>query len=198
MKVVIANFGEPVYPQQPMDYRSYWRMFEKLWTKRRKRLFELEHNWGFHIFSIGVYMLDQGLADEMEFWNFTEDRRFFWHPYGFCWMNFLNEEDLQVYLEDVSPPDLFIQRGGCAGRTVLKMLEGSCFRVYVPALRGDIDRTGNYDAECFLVDSEEYLDEASMMYTPVVNTRYVRPSDTEKNMISYILLKLEPPNGMIS
>jgi hypothetical protein len=42
------------------------------------------------------------------------------------------------------------------------------------------DRTSNVGAECFLVDSEEFLDERSMMYVPVVNTRAICPGTGEK------------------
>ena len=36
------------------------------------------------------------------------------------------------------------------------------------------------EAECFLVDAEEQLDERSMLYLPVVNTEKIRPRDVAK------------------
>jgi hypothetical protein len=116
----------------------------------------------------------------MEFWNFEPDRQFFWHRYGFYWMNFHNNEDLAAYLDTTSPPDLFIQYGGNSGRGALQMLEGKSFRVYVPSLREGDDNDGNFDAECFLVDDPVFLDDRSMMYIPVVNTQRVKPSPVEK------------------
>ena len=43
----------------------------------------------------------------------------------------------------------------------------------MPALRSGLDREENFGAECYLVDSEEYLDDRSMMYVPVVNTKKI-------------------------
>ena len=43
-----------------------------------------------------------------------------------------------------------------------------------------MDLPGNSGAECFLIDSEEYLDERSMMYIPVVNTQVIFPIECEK------------------
>jgi len=180
MKVVIANFGREVFPDPPIDYECEWSGFVKPPNPPRHKLFELEHDWGFHIFSIGVHLLDSGIADEMEFWNFEPRRRFFWHRYGFFWMNFHNEKDLAAYLSTTRPPDLYIQHGAVSGRGVLRMLEDRSFRVYVPALRSNDDRNGNFDAECYLVDDPAYLDHRSMMYVPVVNTRCVAPSGAEK------------------
>ena len=49
-----------------------------------------------------------------------------------------------------------------------------------PALRSSLDRQENFGAECYLVDSEAYLDDRSMMYIPVVNTKNIFPVDCEK------------------
>jgi glycosyltransferase involved in cell wall biosynthesis len=192
MKVVIANFGKEVYPDDPPDYELEWRGFSKPEAPQRSRLMELSHEWGFHIFSIGVHLLDSGLADEMEFWNFEPRRRFWWHRYGFYWMNFHNEQDLAAYLKTTRPPDLFIQHGGVSGQGVLKMLEGESFRVYVPALRSADNEKGNFDAECFLVDDPVYLDQRSLMYVPVVNTEHVKPSNAEKQFDFIYLAQVRP------
>ncbi len=192
MKVVISNFGVEVFPQEPLDYEAQWRTIERPPAPRRKRLFELEHDWGFHIFSIGVHLLDCGLADEMEFWNFAPDRRFFWHDYGFFWMNFHNSNDLAEYLKTSGPPDLYIQHGGIAGSGVLQMLEGLSFRVNVAALRAEDDKTGNSDAECHLVDDAVFMDDQSMLYVPVVNTEHVKPSNVEKKFDFIYLAQARP------
>jgi glycosyltransferase involved in cell wall biosynthesis len=181
MKVAIANFGEEVFPEAAVDYAAAWRDFRRPDVgTTRARLFELPHQWGFHIFSIGVRLLDLGIADHMEFWNFEPRRRFFRHAYGFGWMNFHNRRDLAAYLDRFGCPDLLVHHGGVAGRGVLQMLEGRSFRVSVPALRSGDDRDGNFDAECYLVDDPRYLDDKSMMYVPVVNTTYVAPADVPK------------------
>jgi hypothetical protein len=69
---------------------------------------------------------------------------------------------------------------GRYGHSTLRLLEGRCFRVHVAALRSGLDRTENFGAECYLVDSEEYLDDRSMLYVPVVNTRRIGPLPLEK------------------
>jgi len=72
------------------------------------------------------------------------------------------------------------------------MLEGRSFRVYVPTLRSGDDQEGNLDAECFLVDDPKYLDDRSMMYVPVVNTRHVKPSNAEKRFDFIYLAQARP------
>ena len=39
---------------------------------------------------------------------------------------------------------------------------------------------GNYNAECYLVDSEEFLDDRSLLYIPVVNSKKIYPNGCEK------------------
>ena len=95
-------------------------------------------------------------------------------------MNFHNQGDLTEYLKVSRPPDLYVQHGCVAGSGVLQMLENRAFRVFVPALRIGQNREGNFDAECYLVDDERFLDDRSMMYIPVVHTEEVRPSDRPK------------------
>ena len=65
-------------------------------------------------------------------------------------------------------------------REILEFLAGKCFRVHVPALKFGVGRKDDSDAECYLVDSEEYLNGRSMMYIPVVNTRQIYPVNCEK------------------
>ena len=178
MKVVIANFSEPI--RKTLDFRAYWAAHVMPQRRARQSLFEQKPDWGFHIYSIGVYLLDKGLADEVEFWDYSEERSTAYHPNGILRVLFLNEDDIRSYVERYGYPDLFINHGGC-GRAILECLAGHCFRVHVPALRSGRDHEGNFGAECYLVDSEEYLDERAMMYIPVVNTAKIHPISCEKS-----------------
>ena len=174
MKVVIANYSRPV--ASDVDFKSFWASHTRPERGERVSLLEYKANWGFHIFSIGVYLLDLGLADEVEFWHCGPQRKLRYHPQGVLKVTFHDEQDMLAYLERYGDPDLYIQHGGSGGRAILEYLEGRCFRVYVPALRQGIDRKGNFNAECHLVDSPEFLDERSMLYVPVVNTEKIRPA----------------------
>lgn len=131
--------------------------------------------------------MDQGIADEVEFWDFSEQRSTSYHPYGILKVTFYNDEDAKAYVERYGYPDLHIQHGSVAGQSILRYLKGKCFTVFVPALRHHgygfehlIDRLGNFRASCYLVDSEEYLDDRSILYIPVVNTEKIYPKDSEK------------------
>lgn len=178
MKVVISNFSRPL--PASMDYKSYWNNFNKPPKKERISLFENKIDWGFHIYSLGVYLLDKGIADEVEFWDYTNERSAIYHSYGILRVMFHNDEDVKAYINKFGYPDLYIQHGRYDGLKILPYLENKCFRVYVPALRGGIDLEGNFNAECYLVDSEEFLDDRSMMYIPVVNTKKIYPNGTLK------------------
>jgi hypothetical protein len=94
-------------------------------------------------------------------------------------IGFLGDDDLAAYLDRHGDPDLFINYGR-HGHNTLGRLEGRCFRVHVPTLRSGLDRRENFGAECYLVDSEEYLDDRSMLYVPVVNTRRIHPAQRAK------------------
>jgi Glycosyl transferases group 1 len=177
MRVVIANVVKPI--PRTIDFRSYWARHIKPPKRQRDSLFDQPHDWGFHIYSLGVYLLDKGIADEVEFWDFAEPRSTEYHSNGILRILFYNEDDVSAYLERFGYPDLFINHG-TFGRPLLDLLQGKCFRVHVPALRGGLDLQGNSGAECFLLDSEEFLDERSMMYIPVVNTKAISPIDCEK------------------
>src|SRR5262249_12713398 len=56
---------------------------------------------------------------------------------------------------------------------------GQTFRVHVPCYRSQPELP-LHDAECYLVDAEEQLDDRSMLYIPVVNTAKIRPADVPK------------------
>jgi hypothetical protein len=177
MKVVISNFSAPINRQ--MDFKSYWRQHTKPPKQKRVSLFEQEFDWGFHIYAIGVHLMDKGFADEVEFWDYTEDRRTHYLSNGVLRVTFFNEDDIAAYLERYGYPDLFINYGR-EGLPILKRLEGKCFRVHIPCLRSGLRNKKNFGAECYLVDAEEFLDDRSMMYIPVVNTRKIYPIECEK------------------
>lgn len=140
---------------------------------------EQPHDWGFHIFAIAAYMLDRGLADEAEFWDYRNDRFSSYHPTGVRRVSFFNEADLGSYLRRFGYPDLFINYGQI-GHPTLDFLSGKSFRVHVPCLRTGKYMKGNFDAECYLVDAKEYLDPRSMLYVPVVHTGKIFPIECAK------------------
>jgi glycosyltransferase involved in cell wall biosynthesis len=177
MKVVISNFSRPI--NKEIDFKSYWAGHTKPERGKRLSLFEYKVDWGFHIYSIGVYLMDMGIADEVEFWDYSEKRSVSYHPFGVLRVIFYNEKDIMAYLDRYGYPDLYINHGIC-GLPILHYLEGKCFRVHVPALRTGLSRQDNFGAECYLVDSEEYLDERSILYIPVVNAKKIYPINCEK------------------
>jgi glycosyltransferase involved in cell wall biosynthesis len=168
---VIANVTRPVEKQ--LDFRSEWAGYEPPAPGARHTLFEQPHDWGFHIYAVGVHLMDLGEADRVEFWDYSEDRKVHYLSNGVLRTAFYNEHDVRAYLERTGDPDLFINYGG-EGLPLLEMLEGRCFRVHVvlalPSGRPDAP------AECYLVDSEELLNGRSMIYVPVVNTAQIAPA----------------------
>ena len=177
MKVVIANFGDPV--ESSLDYEAGWATHVKPPRVAPPMLFEQPHDWGFHIYALGSYLMNAGIADEVEFWDFAPNRHTEYHSTGILRVIFHNPADVQAYLDRYGYPDLYVNHGP-AGQPILDLLENRTFRVHVPALRRGRDRQGNSGAECYLVDSEDFLDERSMMYVPVVNTRAIYPTGAEK------------------
>ena len=176
VKVVIAAFS--VIPDCP-DGSTFWATHPKPQPGPRCSLFEQRYDWGFHIYSIGVHLLDKGLASEVEYWDYYSKRSLGYLPNGVLRVNFLGQQDVFHYLDRYGEPDLFVNYGP-AGRPVLERLEGRSFRVHVPCLRRREEGAANFGAECYLVDGEEFLDDRSMMYVPVVNTRTIRPISCEK------------------
>ena len=145
----------------------------------RLSLFEQPLRWGFHIHAPGVHLLDIGAADDVEYWDYSDERILGRAPNGVLWATFSNEDDLTAYLDRFGYPDLMINHGP-GGEPMLRRLEGRSFRVHVPALRREGAGTVNRDAECYLVDAEEYLDDRSMLYVPVVHTAQIRPDGSRK------------------
>ncbi len=178
MKVVIANFGRPVETGR-LDYQASWAIHQKPPRVEAPDLFDQPHDWGFHIYALGTHLLNIGLADDVEFWDFAEPRGTAYHINGILRVMFHNADDVQAYLDRYGYPDLFVNHGPC-GQPILDLFEGKVFRVHVPALRIGRDRDGNIGAECYLVDSDEYFDDRCMMYIPVMNTRALKPTPAEK------------------
>ncbi|MCI0603862.1 hypothetical protein L0156_12715 [bacterium] len=147
--------------------------------RRRVSLFDQAVDWGFHLYSLGVYMMDEGIADEVEFWDYSETRSTSYHSNGILRVLFYNQADVLAYLERFGYPDFLINHGRY-GQTILPYLEGKCFRVHVPVLCANDRREGKVNAECFLVDSEDELDDFSVLYIPVVNTRKIFPMKCER------------------
>ena len=178
MKVAIANFGKPV-EAEPLDYEASWATHVKPPRRVSPSLFDQPHDWGFHIYALGNHLMSRGLADEVEFWDFAESRGTEYHANGILRVMFHGAADVQAYLDRYGYPGLFVNHGP-GGQSVLDLLENRTFRVHVPALRRGRDRDCNMGAECYLVDSDQYFDERSMMYIPVVNTRAIAPVQAEK------------------
>jgi len=177
LSVAISNFSAPL--AEAPDAKAYWRRHVPPRRPRRVRLLEQDARWGFHIDSIGVYLLDRGVAEHVEFWDFKPERYAWYGQAGVLNRSFLNEKDLRAYLDRFGYSDLFINHGR-HGLNTLQLMEGKAFRVHVAAMRRGLDRQDNSGAECYLVDAEEYLDDRSMLYVPVVNTSRFFPTAEEK------------------
>jgi hypothetical protein len=188
MKVVISNFSEPVH--EDFDFESYWANHARPKGEKRLSLFDYV-GWGFHIYAIGVHLLELGIADEVEFWDFSEKRSMSYHPVGVLRVNFYNERDIMPYLDRYGYPDLLLNYGRY-GLPILRHLKRKCFRVHVPCLRWSLDQEYNSGADCYLVDAERYLDRRSMLYIPVVNTRKIYPTNGEKKRDFIYLASYRP------
>ena len=176
MRVVIANFSAPVITTS--DVSGFWAHHELPPRRRGVSLFAQPAGWGFHIMAVGLHLRDLGIADAVEFWDYTDRRSTSYLPNGVLRVTFYHEHDVAAYLERYGTPDLFVNYGE-HGAPILDRLAGRCFRVHVPCRR----RRHGHDeagAECYLVDSEEDLDDRSMLYVPVVNTRVFRPGSAPK------------------
>ena len=99
----------------------------------RNSLFEQPVDWGFHIYAIGVTLLDRGIAGSVEFWDYADERRTFHLSNGILKITFFNEADVAAYLSVHGAPDLFLNYGE-RGEPVLDLLDGRSFRVHVPTM----------------------------------------------------------------
>lgn len=181
VRVVIANFGKPG-ETTAAEYHSYWAETPRPVREQSLPLFEYKVDWGFHIMALGIHMMDKGIADEVEFWNYAQDDGVTWHKRGMSYhymgvlrVNFVNEHDVAAYIRRYGVPHLFINHGR-NGVPVLRYLERKCFRVHVPASRYGMTDQANRNAECYLVDAEGFIDGKSMLYVPVVNTKRIFPT----------------------
>jgi glycosyltransferase involved in cell wall biosynthesis len=177
MRVVIANFSAPVITTS--DVSGFWAHHELPPRRRGVSLFAQPAGWGFHIMAVGLHLRDLGIADAVEFWDYTDRRSTSYLPNGVLRVTFYHEHDVAAYLERYGTPDLFVNYGE-HGAPILDRLAGRCFRVHVPCRRRRRHGHGEAGAECYLVDSEEDLDDRSMLYVPVVNTRVFRPGSAPK------------------
>jgi hypothetical protein len=185
MRVVISNFSRPIPERR--EFRKLWRQTElPPRPGSRASLFETPVGWGFHLYSLGTYLLDLGVAEQVEFWDYKPERRMSYLPNGILRVMFLNEDDVAAYIDKFGPPDLFVNHG-IQGVPVLRLLEHRTFRVHVPTLRQD-GRPPLDNAECFLVDSEDQVEERAMIYVPVVNTVRIRPDENARKERDFIYL----------
>jgi hypothetical protein len=189
VKVAIANFSRP-YPIA-LDFDEYWKRYQRPEMGSRVELLKQPHDWGFHIFAIAARMLDLGLADEAEFWDYRDDRFSSYHHTGVRRVSFFNEVDLECYLRRFGYPDLFINYGQL-GHPILKLLAGKSFRVQIPCLRTEGPLQSNFGAECYLVDGVEFLDARSMLYVPVVHTGAIFPIECTRERDIIYLASLYP------
>jgi hypothetical protein len=171
VRIVISNFSPPIDGDD--DYAEAWSStLLPDPPASRFRLFEQPFGWGFHLYSIGVHLMDQGVADRVEFWDYEPVRHMSYLRNGVLKVAFHNARDVAAYLDRFGPPDLFVNHG-VQGAPIVRMLAGRTFRVHVPTLRTVDDPLP--DAECYLFDAVEQLDDRSMLYIPVVNTAVIRP-----------------------
>jgi glycosyltransferase involved in cell wall biosynthesis len=190
VRIAIANFGPPVAKTE--DFTQWWSAHPRpVKPPRNGGLFDYTYGWGFHIFALGLFLMERDQATEVEFWDFREQRRMFYHASGVLWIMFHHLEDVRAYVNLAGPPDLFINHG-ILGHQVLSLLEGKCFRVHIPALRTGLKRQDNHDAECYLVDDPRFLDQRSMLYVPVVNTKQICPGPAPKRRDFIYLANVRP------
>jgi len=188
MKIAISNFSRPLPIE--MDFSSYWAEHVMPHGEKRLSLFDYV-GWGFHIYAIGVYLLESGLADEVEFWDFRQRRSVSYHPLGVRRIHSFNERDIMAYLDRYGYPDLYINYGRY-GLPMLDHLKRMSFRVHVPCWSPAQVRRDNLSADCYLVDSEEDLDSRSMLYVPVINTKKIFPINCEKKRDFIYLASFRP------
>ena len=176
LRIVVSNFSRPTPGR--LDFAGMWRLAQFPEPRPRLALFDQPFGWGFHLYALGVYLMDRGVAERVEFWDYSPQRRMSFLANGVLKIEFRNEDDVAAYIDRFGPPDLFFNHG-VHGVPVLRMLDGRAFRVHVPTHRSPGSAPLEH-AECFLVDGEDQLEGRSMLYIPVVNTRVIRPRDLAK------------------
>lgn len=189
MRVVIANFSAA--PPTPLDYAADWQRRTLPPQPARVSLFEQAAGWGFHIYALGVYLLDKGVADAAEFWAEATQRSVKYRKNGVLRVHFSNTDDALAYLDRYGCPDLFINYGR-HGEPLLRALAGRCFRVHIPCTRYPAAKQDNAGAECYLVDAAEDLTPRSMLYIPVVHGRRIFPTYAAKERDFIYLASVQP------
>jgi hypothetical protein len=181
VRIVISNFSPPIDTQD--DYVSAWSTATvPARPASRLTLFEQPFGWGFHLYSLGVHLMDRGEADRVEFWDYEPVRRCSYLANGVLKVTFHNARDVAAYVDRFGLPDLFVNHG-VQGAPVVNLLAGRTFCVHVPTRRS-ID--GPLPAaDCYLFDAAEQLTDRSMLYIPVVNTAVIRPGTvpTERDFV---------------
>src|SRR5262249_6058636 len=130
MRIVISNFGAPCRGRR--NFNRLWRRVEQPPPLApRESLFAQRVGWGFHIYAIGVHLMDLGIADRVEFWDYQPKRTMRYLSNGVLDLTFSNHRDVAGYLNRFGPPDLFVNYGS-RGIPVLELLEGQTFRVQLP------------------------------------------------------------------
>lgn len=189
MRVVIANFSAAA--PTTLDFAAYWQRYHLPPKSPRVSLFEQKVGWGFHIYALGVYLLDKGVADAAEFWAEAAERSVKYRKNGVLRVHFSNTDDARAYLARYGVPDLFINYGA-HGRPLLRYLAGRCFRVHIPCARYGAAQQEGTDAECYLVDAEEDLGPRSMLYIPVVHAARIFPASCAKQRDFIYLASVRP------
>lgn len=178
MKIAIANFS--TRRQSADDSHAFWAAYEPPpRPAARLSLLDQPHDWGFHITALGVFLLDAGLASDVELWIEGETRGARYDAAGVLRVNFVNADDVGGYVARHGAPDLFINYGR-EGGPILARLDGHSFRVHAACLRAGVPSIDHPPAECYLVDERRFVDRRSMLYVPVVNTRAVHPNGALK------------------
>lgn len=75
MRVVISNFGTPISRVEDADYL---KTAPRPSCEQRLPLFDYRVGWGFHLYALGIYIREKGIADEVEYWNFSEEDHMPW------------------------------------------------------------------------------------------------------------------------
>src|SRR3954470_10623557 len=110
MRIVISNFGPRV--DRTTDFAGAWdRHTPRPLPRRRRTMFEQPVGWGFHLYAMGVRLLDLGKADEVEFWDYGPNRGCRYLDNGILAVKFWNERDIIEYLKRTRPIDLFVNHG---------------------------------------------------------------------------------------
>ena len=138
MKVVIANFGNPV--NASLDYEAELGDACKTSAHRSSAAVRPAARLGIpHL--CARHVSDEpgncGRSGVLGFRRSNAARKY--HSNGILRVMFHNADDVQAYLDRYGYPDLYVNHGS-GGQPILDLLENRTFRVHVPALRVGRDR----------------------------------------------------------